>query len=85
MVSFEPLGLADLCQKAGCGRECRTGRHVNPDKSPSVRKSEVAPAKGCSLIDMEASTIIGWFNERSLFCSNRMVPHCMRIAVRKDA
>ncbi len=59
MVSFEPLGLADLCRNVCCAGQCRTGRHVNPDKSLTVRKSEVAPAKVCRRIDMEVAIIVG--------------------------
>lgn len=62
MVSFEPLGLADLCRNVCCAGQCRTGRHVNPDKSLAVRKSEVSPAKGRGCIDMEAAIIVGPFN-----------------------
>lgn len=62
MASFEPRGLADLSRKVCCGRQCRTGRHVNPDNSLSVRKSEVPPAKGCGCIEMGIAIIVGLFN-----------------------
>jgi len=85
MTSFEPLGVADLCRNVRCSRQCRTGRHVNPDKSLTVRKSEVAPAKGRGCIDMEAAIIVGRFHPCSLFCSNGVVPRTRRIAARQDA
>jgi hypothetical protein len=62
MASFEPLGLADLCRNVCCAGQCRTGRHVNPAKSLAVRKSEVAPAKDFSCMDMEAAILVGRFN-----------------------
>jgi hypothetical protein len=62
MVSFEPLGVADLSRNVCHSGQCRTERLVNPDKSPSVRKSEVAPAKGSGCIDMAAAFIVGRFS-----------------------
>jgi hypothetical protein len=62
MVSFEPLGLADLCRNVCRTGQCRTGRHMKPDKSLAVRKSEVVPANGRDCIDMEAAIIVGLFN-----------------------
>jgi hypothetical protein len=62
MASIEPRGLVDLFRNAWCARQCRTGRHVNPDKSLAVRKSEVAPAMGCGRIDVEAAIIVTRFN-----------------------
>jgi hypothetical protein len=84
MVLFEPLGLDDLCRNVCRAGQCRTGRPGNPDQSLRVRISEVVPAKGCGYIDMGNAMIDGRFHSCSLFCSNRVVPHGSRVAIRRD-
>ena len=73
MVSFEPLGLADLCRNVCCAGQCRTGRPRKPENPLRVRKSEVALSKGSecmdmgvrlslsSSVDVRASAVVQWF------------------------
>jgi hypothetical protein len=62
MALFELLGPVELCRNLCCAGQCRIGRHVNPVKSLTVRKSEVAPKKGRGGTDMEAAIIVGRFH-----------------------
>ena len=58
MVSLEPRGFADWLRNLCCAGQCRTGRPGKPEKSLSVRKSEVALSKGSQHIDMERAIAV---------------------------